>query len=82
MVHTSWQSMQNNNCPVLDVLAIEIHAMILIDSLPANNCAKPEHQIHAFFIFKTNNLMADYKNTPNTYSNTTSSFIAREQEAI
>jgi hypothetical protein len=28
--------MQNNHCPIHDFLAIEVHAMILINSLPAN----------------------------------------------
>jgi hypothetical protein len=37
--------MQNDHCPVPDVLAIEVHAMIFIDGLPADNYNKPTHAI-------------------------------------
>jgi hypothetical protein len=53
LVYTSWQSMQNNHCPIHDFLAIEVHAMIFINSLPANNCTKPINQTYKLFTFKT-----------------------------
>lgn len=59
VVHASRQSMENNHRPVLDVLAIEVHTMIFIDSLPANNYNKAMHQIHTNFIFKTYNFIFD-----------------------